>query len=137
MGTVTDRDLLDMAMRALRNSYSPYSRFRVGAALLTSDGKIFCGTNVENASYGLSICAERVAVFKAVSEGHTSFVRIAVVSEARNPVFPCGACRQVLHEFSPGIELVLLGKDGSPLVVRLDELLPHAFGPGDLPSPLG
>ena len=132
MGSPTDEELIQVAFRALKNSYSPYSRFRVGAALLTSSGVVFYGTNVENASYGLSMCAERVAVFKAVSEGHTSFVRMAVVSETVNPVYPCGACRQVLHEFSPGIELVFLGKGGETVVRKLNELLPEAFGPRDL-----
>jgi cytidine deaminase (EC 3.5.4.5) len=132
MGSPTDVELIRMAFRALRNSYSPYSKFRVGAALLTSSGSVFCGTNVENASYGLSMCAERVAVFKAVSEGHTSFVKMAVVSETKNPVYPCGACRQVLYEFSPGIELVFSGKGGEIFVRKLNELLPEAFGPGDL-----
>ncbi len=132
MGSPTDEELIQVAFRALKNSYSPYSRFRVGAALLTSSGVVFYGTNVENASYGLSMCAERVAVFKAVSEGHTSFVRMAVVSETVNPVYPCGACRQVLYEFSPGIELVFLGKGGETVVRKLNELLPEAFGPRDL-----
>jgi len=132
MGSPTDEELIQVAFRALKNSYSPYSRFRVGAALLTSSGVVFYGTNVENASYGLSMCAERVAVFKAVSEGHTSFVRMAVVSETVNPVYPCGACRQVLYEFSPGIELVFLGKGGETVVRKLNELLPAAFGPRDL-----
>jgi len=132
MGSPTDEELIQVAFRALKNSYSPYSKFRVGAALLTSSGVVFYGTNVENASYGLSMCAERVAVFKAVSEGHTSFVRMAVVSETVNPVYPCGACRQVLHEFSPGIELVFLGKGGETVVRKLNELLPAAFGPRDL-----
>ncbi len=132
MGPVTDEELLRLAFTALRNSYSPYSKFRVGAALLTSSGEVFSGTNVENASYGLSMCAERVAVFKAVSEGHTSFVKMAVVSESKNPVYPCGACRQVLYEFSPEIELVFLGKAGEIVARKLNELLPEAFGPGDL-----
>jgi cytidine deaminase (EC 3.5.4.5) len=132
MGSPTDEELIQVAFRALKNSYSPYSKFRVGAALLTSSGVVFYGTNVENASYGLSMCAERVAVFKAVSEGHTSFVRMAVVSETVNPVYPCGACRQVLYEFSPGIELVFLGKGGETVVRKLNELLPAAFGPRDL-----
>ncbi len=100
--------------------------------MLTSSGAVFYGTNVENASYGLSMCAERVAVFKAVSEGQTSFVKIAVVSETTNPVYPCGACRQVLYEFSPGIELVFMGTRGEIVVRKLNELLPEAFGPGDL-----
>ncbi len=132
MRSPTDEELIQVALRALKNSYSPYSKFRVGAALLTSSGVVFYGTNVENASYGLSMCAERVAVFKAVSEGHTSFVRMAVVSETVNPVYPCGACRQVLYEFSPGIELVFLGKGGERIVRKLNELLPEAFGPRDL-----
>jgi cytidine deaminase len=98
-------ELLQHAAKALENSYAPYSRFRVGAALLTEDGQVFTGCNVENASYGLSNCAERTAVFKAVSNGKKSFRAIAIVSDRTNPVYPCGACRQVLREFNPRIKI--------------------------------
>jgi len=129
---VTYTDLLEYAKHALRNSYAPYSRFRVGAALLTDGGEVITGCNVENASYGLSNCAERTAVFKAVSEGKKGFKAIAVVSEKTNPVYPCGACRQVLREFNPQIKVVVEGGGGRPHVRSLQTLLPESFGPDDL-----
>jgi cytidine deaminase len=125
-------ELLQHAAKALKNSYAPYSRFRVGAALLTEDGQVFTGCNVENASYGLSNCAERTAVFKAVSDGKKSFRAIAVVSDRMNPVYPCGACRQVLREFNPRIKIVLRSKKGRPLVRSLHSILPYSFGPENL-----
>ena len=121
------RKLLAAAKSAQPNAYAPYSRFRVGAALLTKSGKIYTGVNVENASYGLTICAERVAVFKAVSEGHRKFAAIAVVAPS-NALSPCGACRQVLAEF--GEMVVLCADSRNPRRFRLyllSELLPHAF----------
>jgi cytidine deaminase len=114
------RQLIAAAKSAQRHAYAPYSKFRVGAALLTSDGKVFTGCNVENASYGLTICAERVAVGKAVSEGCREFKAIAIVAPARN-ITPCGACRQVLAEF--GDCLVICNTKQ----YRLSELLPSAF----------
>jgi cytidine deaminase len=125
-------ELLQHAAKALENSYAPYSRFRVGAALLTEDGQVFTGCNVENASYGLSNCAERTAVFKAVSNGKKSFRAIAIVSDRMNPVYPCGACRQVLMEFNPRIKIVLRSKKGRPLVRSLRSILPYSFGPENL-----
>ncbi|MEM4374408.1 MAG: cytidine deaminase, partial [Nitrososphaerota archaeon] len=98
--------LLMQARKAMRYSYAPYSRFRVGAALLTEEGEVVTGCNVENPSYGLSNCAERTAVFKAVSEGRRRFRAIAVVSSRANPVYPCGACRQVLREFNPRLKVI-------------------------------
>jgi len=95
------KSLFLAAEDAMQNSYSPYSKFSVGASLLTKDGKIFQGTNVENISYGLSICAERVAIFVAISNGHRHFTDMAIVTNARKYTFPCGACRQVLMEFNP------------------------------------
>jgi cytidine deaminase len=129
---VTYRQLLDHAHKATKNSYAPYSRFRVGAALLTADGEVITGCNVENASYGLSNCAERTAIFKAVSNGKRDFKAIAVVSNKLNPVYPCGACRQVLREFNPNIRIVLEGKRGRPITTLLNKLLPESFGPEDL-----
>jgi cytidine deaminase len=126
------RELLQHAAKALENSYAPYSRFRVGAALLTEDGQVFTGCNVENASYGLSNCAERTAVFKAVSNGKKSFRAIAIVSDRTNPVYPCGACRQVLREFNPRIKIVLRSRKGRPLVRSLHRILPYSFGPENL-----
>lgn len=121
---MSQKELLKEAKLVLKNSYSPYSHFHVGAAVLTEDGKIFTGVNIENASYSLTICAERVAVFKAISSGHTSFTDLAIVSSTEKPTFPCGACRQVLLEFSPQIKIHL---QGSEKVFRLTDLLPHAF----------
>jgi cytidine deaminase len=125
--------LIDLANEARRRAYAPYSRYRVGAALRTSSGRIFTGVNVENAAYPTTICAERVAVFKAVSEGEMDFDVIAVVTD--NGGAPCGSCRQVLSEF--GLHTRVLIADGSGKLVRetsVDELLPGAFRPDDLKS---
>jgi len=119
--------LLEAAEVARRASYSPYSGFAVGAALLTRGGRIVHGTNVENASFGLSLCAERNAVFKAVSEGDREFVAIAIAAGAGNVPAPCGACRQVLHEFAP--TLCVYWRDGAGRIVvrKLEELLASPF----------
>ncbi|MBK7875947.1 MAG: cytidine deaminase [Planctomycetes bacterium] len=116
----------------MRRAHSPYSGVRVGAALLTNDGRAFTGCNVENASYGLTLCAERVAVVKAVSEGATRFTTIAIASSTKEPLMPCGACRQTLQEFAPGLRVLVAGPRGPVREARLDELLPHAFSPRDL-----
>ncbi len=119
--------LIAAARTAQRNAYAPYSKFRVGAALLTDRGKVFTGVNVENASYGLTICAERVALTKAVSEGHKKFRALAVVAPSKS-LSPCGACRQVLAEF--GEMVVLCADSRNTRRVRihlLSELLPNAF----------
>jgi cytidine deaminase len=121
------RKLLAAAKAAQRNAHAPYSKFRVGAALLTKSGKIYTGVNVENASYGLTICAERVALTKAVSEGQRKFQAIAVVAPSA-ALSPCGACRQVLAEF--GEMIVICADSRHPRRFRLyllSELLPHAF----------
>ncbi len=120
--------LLKLAEDAKKYSYSPYSGFRVGAALLTGDGKIFTGTNVENAAYGATICAERVAMVKAISEGHRKFLAIAVAGGADDKgIYPCGICLQFLAEFGSGIK-VITGKVGGHVNVNtVAELLPHAF----------
>ena len=109
----------------LKFSFSPYSNFKVGAALSTANGKLFTGCNIENVSYGLGICAERVALFKAVSEGHTKFRAIAISSSCNKPVFPCGACLQFLAEFSPHL-FVYIDKAYKSRY-KLMELIPHAF----------
>lgn len=119
--------LVAKAIEARNRAYCPYSQFAVGAALETTDGKIFTGCNVENASYGLAICAERAAIVKAVSEGMTTFKRLAVVTDAQAPATPCGMCRQMLMEFSPDLELVLANLSGKTETVKLSELLPKAF----------
>jgi len=123
--------LIELALEARERAYAPYSNYRVGAALVTSTGKFFTGCNVESAAYPTSMCAERVAVFKAVSEGEREFGAIAVVTS--NGGTPCGACRQVLAEF--GLETVVLIADAEGNLKQgaaLAELLPGAFGPGDL-----
>jgi len=122
-----DGSLMRAAERARRDAYAPYSRFTVGAALLTRDGRIFAGCNVENASYGLSICAERAAVFNAVSAGDRDFVAIAIACKP-GVAAPCGACRQVLNEFAPKLTVYYRGANRRVIKRRLDQLLPEAFG---------
>jgi len=123
--------LIQQAIRARDNAYAPYSKYKVGAALLTADGKVFLGCNVENASYGPSMCAERVAVFKAVSEGYKEFQAIAVATV--NGGTPCGVCRQVLREFAPNLVVVVSDVESNYQVFTLSDLLPHGFGPEHLP----
>ena len=123
-------DLIAKATEAREKAYVPYSLFAVGAALLAQSGRVYTGCNVENASYGLSICAERTAVFKAVSEGERDFEAIAVVTE--NGVTPCGACRQVLMEFGEDIQVIVADETGAYRVFGLQELLPEAFNSEDL-----
>ncbi|MGI6452998.1 MAG: cytidine deaminase [Syntrophomonadaceae bacterium] len=120
-------DLIKLAQSAREKAYAPYSEFKVGAALLTSNGKVFTGTNVENASYGLTICAERVAVCKAVSEGEKDFKTIAVVGSSEGLVFPCGACLQVLAEFSDRLNVLVTDKDNNIEEYNIKELLPKCF----------
>ena len=124
---MNDRELLNLAAKAAKNAYAPYSRFCVGAALECADGTVFTGCNVENAALGDSICAERTAVCKAVSEGRTDFVRIAVSAESESYCMPCGACRQVLAEFSRDMEVLCAKADGRYVSYRLSQLLPHTF----------
>jgi cytidine deaminase len=123
-------DLVAAACRARLNSYSPYSGFRVGAALLAAGGEVYEGTNVENASFGLSICAERAAVFRAVAAGARDFLAIAICADGVRPTPPCGACRQVLLEFNPDLAVLTAGEEGTAGEVRrttLRELVPDAF----------
>jgi cytidine deaminase len=118
--------LLDRAKKAAAQSYSPYSNFPVGAALQCADGTVVTAANVENRSYGLTVCAERNAVFAAVSMGRRDFMAIAVFCPAADyPVPPCGACRQVLSEFSPGMTVIFSGRKGEPVVTSLGELFPR------------
>ena len=129
---VTDEALLAMARQAMERSYSPYSGYPVGAALLCADGRVFQGCNIENASFGLTNCGERTAMFKAVSEGAREFAAIAIAANGSAP-WPCGACRQVLNEFAPDIR-VLVTWDGNTDEAPLSALLPHGFGPKSLPE---
>ncbi len=129
---VTDEELLALARAAMERSYSPYSHYSVGAALLCADGRVYQGCNIENASFGLSNCAERTAVFKAVSEGEMEFITIAIASNGSAP-WPCGACRQVLNEFAPDIRVLVTWGD-QVAEAPLSTLLPHGFGPKDLPE---
>ena len=124
---MTDRELMDLAEKAAKNSYSPYSRFPVGAALECRDGTVYTGCNVENAALGSTICAERTAAVKAVSEGHTDFSRIAIWGEGRDYCMPCGACRQFLAEFSIDMEVLCAKAGGRYVSYKLRELLPHTF----------
>lgn len=119
--------LVEKALEARKQSYSPYSKFAVGAALEAEDGTVITGANVENASYGLSICAERVALVKAVSQGIKKFKKMAVVADTPKPVSPCGMCRQMLIEFAPDLELILANLKGQAEKVELSALLPRAF----------
>lgn len=127
---VSDEELLALARIALGNAYVPYSQYRVGAALLCENGRVFLGCNIENASYGLTNCAERTAVFKAVSEGETAFAAIAIASNGSAP-YPCGACRQVLNEFAPNLRVLITWPEGQ-IETTLPALLPHSFGPKSL-----
>ncbi|MCC8080127.1 MAG: cytidine deaminase [Oscillospiraceae bacterium] len=124
---MNDRQLLDMAREAAGNSYSPYSKFPVGAALECADGTIYTGCNIENAALGSTICAERVAVCKAVSEGQREFTRIAIWGESENYCMPCGACRQFLVEFSPDIEVLCSKAGGRYVSYSLSKLMPYSF----------
>lgn len=123
---MTDKDLLAMARKAREYAYAPYSGFQVGAALLDKQGRVFTGCNVENSSYGLTICAERVAICKAVSEGSRDYVRLAVVSD-QGLTWPCGACRQFLAEFAPEITVISSDAAGEMQSFSLGELLPYRF----------
>lgn len=133
------RKLLQKAIKVRKSAYAPYSKFHVGAAVLDDRGRVFTGVNVENASYGLTICAERTAIFKAATEGARRIRAIAVVAapagklpqRGENPVGPCGACRQVIREFGPDAEVILVSKNGIESA-SIRTLLPHSFGPEDL-----
>ncbi len=124
---MTPLRLMVEAQRARHKAYAPYSRFAVGAALLTASGRVFHGCNVENASFGLTTCAERTAVFTAVSEGEREFVAIAVTAREGHGAPPCGSCRQVLHEFAPNMWVYWRDARGRMLKRRLRDLLPKAF----------
>lgn len=125
---MTDKDRLVAAARAAReHAFARFSGFKVGAALLTPDGRIISGCNIENATYGLTVCAERVAMFKALSEGHREFVAVAVVADTGEPTPPCGACRQILWEFGGDLEVLLANLTEHKGTHRLKDLLPLPF----------
>ncbi|WP_376788417.1 cytidine deaminase [Thermoflexus sp.] len=125
-----DQALVELALRMRERAYAPYSGYRVGAALLSASGQVFTGCNVENAVYPLGLCAERVAVFKAISEGERGFTAIAIATE--NGGTPCGACCQVLSEFVPDLRILLVDAKGAVRETSLRRLLPEPFGPRDL-----
>ena len=129
---MTDRQLADLALDARKHAYTPYSNFNVGAALLCKDGTVFTGCNVENAAYGSTICAERTALVKAISEGHRDFAAIAIAGSSDDFCWPCGSCRQMLFEFAPNLRVLAVRQDGQFQTATLTELLPHAFGPASL-----
>jgi cytidine deaminase len=123
----TDETLIDAARRAREHAQAAFSHFKVGAALETADGQIITGCNIENATYGLTICAERVAMFKALSEGHRAFTRVAVVADTDAPTPPCGACRQILWEFGGDLQVLLANLTESKGRLQLKDLLPMPF----------
>ncbi|MFA9399422.1 MAG: cytidine deaminase [Clostridiaceae bacterium] len=128
-----NKTLIKEAIKARENAYAPYSKFKVGAAILTNDNKIYSGCNIENASFGATNCAERTAIFKAVSEGYKEIKKIAIVGDVNNYTFPCGICRQVLAEFAKQDMEIIIAKDENNYIVKsLKEILPGAFTPEDL-----
>lgn len=135
MADLTEQEMEELvraAMEARHRAYAPYSRFQVGAALLAENGRIFSGCNVENASYGLAICAERTALVSAVAAGERRFRAMAVAADTPGPASPCGACRQFMVEFAPQMRLILSNLKGHRMLTTPGELLPGFFGPGDL-----
>ncbi len=127
--SATYKKLVDASAKAKKFAYAPYSHFRVGAALLTSTGEIILGCNVENSSYGLTNCAERTALFKAISDGKRKFKAIAISTDADDFIPPCGACRQVIMELAGDVDIIMTNKNGNVQTMRTSELLPMAFKP--------
>src|SRR6266545_6576553 len=125
--SVTDEALIDAARRAREHAHATFSGFKVGAALETADGQIITGCNIENATYGLTVCAERVAMFKALSEGHRRFTRVAVVADTTAPTPPCGPCRQILWEFGGDLEVIMANLKAEKGRHQLSALLPLPF----------
>lgn len=127
------KELIEKALMVKDKAYAPYSKFKVGAALLSESGEIFLGCNVENASYGLTNCAERTALFRAVADGNSKFRAIAIVADTEELCSPCGACRQVLAEFGPEIKVIMANSKGEYKVKTVNELLPGAFTGKQIP----
>lgn len=123
---MTEKELIEEAKKALAYAYVPYSHFKVGAALQTKSGKVYTGCNIENASFGATICAERTAIAKAISEGEKEFDKIAVVSSSNEHTYPCGICRQVLAEFMPDGQ-VIFDNGKETLILSVNDLLPYKF----------
>lgn len=119
--------LIEKALEARKTSHSPYSKFRVGVALLTKDNKVYTGANVECSSYSLTICAERVAAVKAITEKHKIFKAVAIASSGKELIFPCGACRQFLSEFSENMDVILIKSKNNYQIYKLQNLFPHKF----------
>lgn len=129
---INHKELLKCANEAMERAYVPYSKFKVGAVVLMSSGKIYTGCNIENASYGATNCAERTAIFKAVSEGETEIQAVAIVSSGKEFTYPCGICRQVITEFMKDGEFIFENANGEVKVVSLDEMFPYRFTKADL-----
>ncbi len=129
---MNNQELIKYALEAREKSYSPYSKFKVGAAILTKSGKVFTGCNIESSSYTPTICAERTALSKCVSEGHTDLEKIAVVGSLEKISYPCGVCRQFLREFGDDIIIISATSENNYTEYKLSELLPNSFGPEDL-----
>ena len=127
MNEENEKKLIETAINARGKAFAPYSDFKVGAALQTKNGKVFTGCNIENASYGLTICAERVAIFKAVSEGESEFSHLAVAADTETLTPPCGACRQIIWEFCGNVPVTFSNLQGKTETMQMSELLPHAF----------
>jgi cytidine deaminase len=124
---LSDKQLIQKARAAKTHAYAPYSQFTVGAALLTEEGKVFTGCNVENSTFGATVCAERTAVFSAVCHGSRRFEKIAIVTDKEEPAMPCGICRSVLFEFAPDLEVIAVGSSGVTEKTTLSELYPKGF----------
>jgi cytidine deaminase len=130
---MANQELMNKAIEIRERAYVPYSKFKVGAALLTKSGKVYTGCNIENAAYPVSLCAERVAIFKAISEGETDFVEMAVVADTERPVPPCGSCRQVMSEFfDSDMNVYLTNLNSNTMTVKMEELLPFSFQKTDM-----
>ncbi|MCF8008503.1 MAG: cytidine deaminase [Halanaerobiales bacterium] len=124
--------MYELAKETIEKAYVPYSKFPLAAVLMTKEGKFFTGVNIENAAYGSTMCAERTAVFKAVSEGYKEFKTLLILSNTKKPVSPCGACRQVINEFSKDIDIIMMTYDKNMIIKTNNELLPGSFNREDM-----